>query len=94
MTALAERYISIPCACMTPNDRRIDTIIDLAKQFKFEGVVYYTLQSCHSYNIERYRVQQALKKAGIPMLAIETDYGDSDVEQIGIRVEAFLEMLR
>lgn len=94
MTALAERYIRIPCACMTPNDRRIDTIIDLAKQFSVEGIVYYTLQSCHGYNIERYRVQRALKKAGIPMLAIETDYSDSDVEQIGIRVEAFLEMLR
>jgi len=94
ITALAERYIKIPCACMTPNDRRIETIIDLAKQFNVDGVVYYTLQSCHGYNIERYRVQQALKKAGIPMLAIETDYGDSDVEQIGIRVEAFLEMLK
>jgi benzoyl-CoA reductase/2-hydroxyglutaryl-CoA dehydratase subunit BcrC/BadD/HgdB len=91
--ALAERYIKIPCACMTPNDRRVDTILELVEQYKVEGVVYYTLQSCHGYNIERYKVQQALKKAGVPMLAIETDYSDSDVEQIGIRVEAFLEML-
>ncbi len=93
MIALAERYIKIPCSCMTPNDRRIDNILELAREFKVDGVVYYTLQFCHGYNIEKYKVQQALKKAGIPMLAIETDYGDSDVEQIGLRVDAFMEML-
>ena len=93
MLALAERYIRIPCSCMTPNERRIDSILELAREFKVDGVVYYTLQFCHGYNIERYKVQQALKKAGIPMLSIETDYGDSDIEQIGLRVDAFMEML-
>ena len=93
MLALAERYIKIPCSCMSPNDRRIDNILELVREFEVEGVVYYTLQFCHGYNIEKYRIQQALKKAGIPMLAIETDYSDSDVEQIGLRVDAFLEML-
>ena len=28
-TALAERYLEIPCACMTPNDQRIARIVDL-----------------------------------------------------------------
>ena len=93
MLALAERYIKIPCSCMSPNDRRIDNILELVREFEVEGVVYYTLQFCHGYNVEKYRIQQALKKAGIPMLAIETDYSDSDVEQIGLRVDAFLEML-
>lgn len=93
MLALAERYIKIPCSCMSPNDRRIENILELAREFNIDGVVYYTLQFCHGYNIEKYKVQQALKKEGVPMLAIETDYGDSDVEQIGLRVDAFLEML-
>ncbi|MDD1752413.1 MAG: 2-hydroxyacyl-CoA dehydratase family protein [Methanotrichaceae archaeon] len=91
--ALAERYLEIPCACMTPNDRRVARIVDLAKQYNVDGVVYYTLQFCHAYNIERLRVQQALKKEKIPMLAIESDYGDSDIEQIGVRIDAFLEMI-
>jgi benzoyl-CoA reductase/2-hydroxyglutaryl-CoA dehydratase subunit BcrC/BadD/HgdB len=93
MLALAERYIKIPCSCMTPNDRRIDNILDLSREFKVDGVVYYTLQFCHGYNIERYKIHQALKKAGVPMLSIETDYGDSDIEQIELRVDAFMEML-
>ncbi|HMA04561.1 MAG TPA: 2-hydroxyacyl-CoA dehydratase family protein, partial [Methanomicrobiales archaeon] len=91
--ALAERYLGITCACMTPNKRRVDRIVDLAKQFRADGVVYYTLQFCHGYNIERLLVQQALKKERIPLLAIESDYGDSDREQIGVRVDAFLEMI-
>ena len=92
-TALAERYLAIPCACMTPNDERIARIVDLAKRYDVRGVVYFTLQFCHGYNIERLRVQQALKRERIPMLAIESDYGDADLEQIGIRVDAFLEMI-
>ena len=93
MLALAERYLKIPCSCMSPNKRRIENILELVREFKVEGVVYYTLQFCHGYNIEKYKIQQALKQAGIPMLAIETDYSDSDIEQIGLRVDAFLEML-
>jgi benzoyl-CoA reductase/2-hydroxyglutaryl-CoA dehydratase subunit BcrC/BadD/HgdB len=93
MLALAERYIKIPCSCMSPNDRRIENILELAREFEVDGVVYYTLQFCHGYNIEKYKVQQALRKAGIPMLFIETDYSNSDIEQIGLRVDAFLEML-
>ncbi|MDG6243265.1 MAG: double-cubane-cluster-containing anaerobic reductase [Methanolobus sp.] len=93
MLALARRYIRIPCSCMSPNDRRTDIILDLANDFNVDGVVYYTLQFCHGYNIEKNKVQQALKKAGIPMLFIETDYSESDIEQIGLRVDAFMEML-
>ncbi len=91
--ALAERYLTIPCACMTPNDRRVAEVVRLARDYQVDGVVYYTLQFCHGYNIERVRVQEALKREKIPMLAIESDYGTADVEQIGIRVNAFMEMI-
>jgi len=92
-TALAERYLAIPCACMTPNDQRISRVVDLAQRYHVDGVVYYTLSFCHGYNIERLLVQKALKKEKIPLIAIESDYGDSDVEQIGVRIDAFLEMV-
>jgi benzoyl-CoA reductase/2-hydroxyglutaryl-CoA dehydratase subunit BcrC/BadD/HgdB len=93
LTAIAERYLKIPCSCMTPNERRADRIRELAKSFKVDGVVHYTLQSCHGYNIEKFKVQQALRERHIPMLAIETDYSDSDIEQIATRVDAFMEMV-
>ena len=50
--AIDEKYSKIPCACFTPNSRRLESIIELAKQFKAEGVIYYTLQNCHDYNVE------------------------------------------
>jgi benzoyl-CoA reductase/2-hydroxyglutaryl-CoA dehydratase subunit BcrC/BadD/HgdB len=93
LTAIAERYLKIPCSCMTPNERRADRVRELVKSFKVDGVVYYTLQSCHGYNIEKFTVQQALRERHIPMLAIETDYSDSDVGQIEVRVDAFMEMV-
>jgi benzoyl-CoA reductase/2-hydroxyglutaryl-CoA dehydratase subunit BcrC/BadD/HgdB len=35
----------------------------------------------------------ALKQAGIPALNIETDYADTDTEQLRTRIQAFLELL-
>jgi len=37
------------------------------------------MQFCHSYNIEKYKIQKALKNIGIPVLGIESDYDNSDV---------------
>ena len=36
---------------------------------------------------------RALKEEGIPVLGIETDYTDSDAQQLRTRVSAFIEML-
>jgi benzoyl-CoA reductase/2-hydroxyglutaryl-CoA dehydratase subunit BcrC/BadD/HgdB len=92
--ALVEKYSMIPCSCFTPNDRRIKSVKDLAKQFKVDGVIYYTLQNCHDYNVEAVKVERALKAQDLPMLKIETDYGTGDSAQIKTRVEAFLEIIR
>lgn len=92
--ALVEKYAKIPCACFTPNDARIDSIDQLSKDFKVDGVVYYTLQFCHSYNVEAVKVGKALKGENVPMLKIETDYTMEDAEQIRTRIEAFLEMIK
>jgi benzoyl-CoA reductase/2-hydroxyglutaryl-CoA dehydratase subunit BcrC/BadD/HgdB len=93
LLALVDKYSKIPCACFTPNDPRLKSVNELAKQFNVDGVVYYTLQFCHSYNVEAVKVGKALKTVGLPMLKIETDYGMGDAGQVKTRVEAFLEML-
>jgi benzoyl-CoA reductase/2-hydroxyglutaryl-CoA dehydratase subunit BcrC/BadD/HgdB len=91
--ALVEKYSQIPCACFTPNNKRLDSITKLAKQFNTQGVIYYTLQNCHDYNVEGVKVDRALKSESLPMLKIETDYAMGDSEQIKTRVEAFLEII-
>lgn len=93
IVALADRYMGINCACFTPNTGRIDDIIRLAKEYKVDGVIDVNLKFCSLYDTEGYAVENALKEAGIPVLGIETDYVDSDAEQLRTRISAFLEML-
>ncbi|MGB9977284.1 double-cubane-cluster-containing anaerobic reductase [Thermovenabulum sp.] len=93
INSIAERYFKINCACFTPNKDRIHDIIRLAKEYKVDGVIYYNLQFCQTYAIEYYNVKKALEKEGIPNLLIETDYSESDTEQLRTRIEAFIEML-
>lgn len=94
ITALAEKYLSTPCSCMTPNNSRFDLIKRLAEEYDVDGVVDLTWQACHTYNIESFTLRNYVKdELGLPFLQIETDYSDSDVGQIKVRVEAFLETI-
>ena len=91
--AIAERYMKINCACFTPNHGRIDDILRLAKEYKVDGIIDVNLKFCNLYDTEGYFVERAMKEAGIPVLGIETDYTDSDAQQLRTRVSAFVEML-
>jgi benzoyl-CoA reductase/2-hydroxyglutaryl-CoA dehydratase subunit BcrC/BadD/HgdB len=95
MEALAERYLRITCACMTPNDIRFEQIDRLIQDYSIEGVLDLTWQSCHAFNIESYRVSEVVKgKHGLPFLHIVTDYSQSDIGPLRIRVEGFIEQMQ
>ena len=91
---VAERYLNIVCACFTPNDERLDHIVEMARKYDADGVVHYALQFCAPYTIEATRVEKRLDKEGIPLLKLETDYSMEDMPQLDTRVQAFLEMLK
>lgn len=91
---LTNRYLgNINCACFTPNTERVDDIIRLVKEYKVDGVIDVNLKFCTLYDTEGTIVEKALRKADIPVLGIETDYTDSDSEQLKTRIGAFIEML-
>ena len=93
--ALAEKYLSTPCSCMTNNNGRLDLIERLAEEYHVEGIVDLTYQACHTYAIESYTVKKYVQdEMKLPFMQIETDYSDSDTGQIKTRVEAFLETLQ
>lgn len=94
MDAIVDRYFKLDCAIFTPNPERTEHIVDMARRYKADGVVHYSLQFCSPYMIEAYSVEKALQARGIPCLRIETDYSQEDVGQLKTRVEAFLESLR
>jgi benzoyl-CoA reductase/2-hydroxyglutaryl-CoA dehydratase subunit BcrC/BadD/HgdB len=94
MDAIVGRYFKIDCACFTPNEERTGHILDLAGDFKVNGVIHYSIQFCTPYSVEAYKVEKALQNKGIPCLKIETDYGMEDMGQLKTRIEAFLEMVK
>jgi benzoyl-CoA reductase/2-hydroxyglutaryl-CoA dehydratase subunit BcrC/BadD/HgdB len=91
--ALADRYLKIGCSVMTPDNYRYETISNLVKEFKVDGVVEMTLQACHTYAIETNQVRKLLQKENIPFISVETDYSTADAAQLKLRIEAFIEML-
>ena len=93
VTAIAKRYLSIGCAVMTPDSRRMALLPELLKTFQVDGVVEIDLQACTPYCVESFWTRQAAEAAGVPYLALETDYSQADGGQLSTRLEAFLEIL-
>ena len=93
VTAIADRYLKINCACFTPNQERIDGIVRKIREYNVQGVVEYVLQTCHGYNLEALRVEAALKEINVPSLKVVTDYSEEDTGQLRTRIEAFLERM-
>ncbi|MDZ7832003.1 MAG: double-cubane-cluster-containing anaerobic reductase [Desulfobacterales bacterium] len=92
--ALAERYLKIPCACMTPNTGRMTALSKLIETYRPDVVVDFILQACHGYNVESRRIADHVKNHhGLPFLKVETDYSDADTGQLKTRIEALFETL-
>jgi benzoyl-CoA reductase/2-hydroxyglutaryl-CoA dehydratase subunit BcrC/BadD/HgdB len=93
-TAIARRYLLTPCSCMTPNNGRLDLLRRLVRQFGAHGVVDLTWFCCHTYNVESFSVQECVSQEfGLPFMQLETDYSESDLPRLRVRIEAFLEMI-
>ena len=81
------------CPCFIENAEHIDRILELAADFRIDGVVYHTLRLCQLFDMEYNHVAAVLREKGIPLINITTDLGLEDSEQIKTRIEAFLEMI-
>lgn len=93
--AIADRYLK-PCTCpiFAPNNDRKRRLIDMAKDFAVDGVIYQAFAGCQLFEMEQRGIGNTLKDKGIPMLYIETDYSPDDAGQLSTRVEAFIESLK
>ena len=93
MDALTDKYLSIGCSVMSPNKNRMDAVRYLAGLYNVQGVIDVILTSCHTYAVETYAVRNLVHELGKGYLTVETDYSESDKEQLATRIGAFLEML-
>ncbi|MDI3535882.1 MAG: hypothetical protein PWP16_30 [Eubacteriaceae bacterium] len=60
---------------------------------KINGVIFHVLKGQIEYDFELERLEKLFGEASIPVFRLETDYQYQDVEQLRIRMEAFMEML-
>ena len=93
--ALANRSIR-PCPCPTfaDNTQRIYRLKQLIKENQIQGVIYHVLRGCLVYDFEYKRIEDELGKLDVPVIRLESDYNEEDVEQLRIRIEAFIELIK
>lgn len=91
---IAEKYLEVPCAVVSPNTRRMQQVADTIDEWNADGYISITLHSCNPFAIETENIRRVCESKGIPLLHIETDFYPNDEGQIRTRIEAFLEMIR
>ena len=95
LRAIAEKYFHLPCSVMTPNERRLDSLRNLAREYRADCIIELIWQACLTYDVESHRVKRlAEEELKMPHLRIETDYSPSDSARIAVRVEALFETVR
>jgi bzd-type benzoyl-CoA reductase N subunit len=94
LEALATRYLDrVPCTRMFEQDRRLEHVLDLVKEYRVDGVIFSAIVYCDPWSYAAPLSLLSLKKAGIPHLQLEREYGLTAEGQLRTRVGAFLEML-
>ncbi len=95
--ALADRYFRRrePPAWFRPSRERLDYLIELAKDFNVDGIIWYQLMYRSSYDIQSFYFEKIVKKElDIPMLKIESDYDVSERGPLRTRIETFVEIIK
>lgn len=94
LAALNRYYMDkVPCACMHMEDRRLQHLIRMVKEFDAQGVILYGLIFCDTFGYDFVEHRKQLSEAGIPVLQLEVDYSSAGLGQLRTRVQAFLEMI-
>ena len=95
--ALADCYFRrrVAPGWFRPGKERRDFLIKLAKDFNVGGVIWYQLMYRESYKTESYYFPNNLKnETGLSMLTLDSDYDQSETEQLRTRIESFIETIR
>jgi len=68
-------------------------IIDLAQRGRADGVVQYSMHSCHPVDVESAKLGRVLRDRRVPFLNLRTGYDLDDAQDLRIQVEMFLESI-
>ncbi len=92
--ALANAYLDqAPCARQTPLHKLLDFSVQLATEYRVQGVIYTYLKFCPCFGMAKNSFIRRFQELDIPVLELGSDYSRGDTGQITTRLEAFLEVL-
>jgi benzoyl-CoA reductase/2-hydroxyglutaryl-CoA dehydratase subunit BcrC/BadD/HgdB len=77
-------------------EERTDLTVDIAREYKVDGVILSYNPSCRLFYILQPALKNALDRSGIPTLALECDMADERTYsegQVKTRLDAFIERL-
>jgi benzoyl-CoA reductase/2-hydroxyglutaryl-CoA dehydratase subunit BcrC/BadD/HgdB len=93
--ALSKSYMNRPsCPRMTNTaPQRLDFVRGMVERFRVDGIIFQRIRYCDVWGGELFHLRNKLGELGVPMLALEREYGLGSTEQLRTRVEAFLETI-
>ena len=93
--ALANRYVrTCSCPIFPDNETRLHKLEKMVKEEHIDGIIYHVLRGCLVYDYEYEQIEKYFSAKGIPVIRLESDYNEEDIEQLRIRIEAFIEMIK
>lgn len=93
--ALSSRYLNrAPCARMVNLEWRLNYLVQLAKDYRVDGVIYHILKFCDHYMWDLPHTTTEFEENGLPVLSVESEYTKESFEQLKTRVQAFVELLQ
>ncbi len=94
LEAMAEAFMHRPlCPCKHTGLDPAELLLDKVRRSGAKGVVFLIQKYCEPHFFEYPEQANALKNAGLPHLLLETSRPGQSIQQVRIRLEAFLEML-
>ena len=96
LESLAEAYFSksLPPAYFPNSHVSLPHYERLIEDYRADGVVWYQLMYRETFDMQSFSFNRRLKKLGIPMLKLQSDYDAFETGQFRTRISAFVEILR
>lgn len=94
VSAIVMGYLNKPpSASVADHQKRAEYILDLIKEFRIDGVIYYVLKFDDPYLFEFPDIKEILNQNNIPIVRIETEASRISEGQIKTRLQAFIDTL-
>ena len=94
MGAITRFYLNkIACPRMLETEEKEERLLEIIKERKIDGVIFYTLKFCDTALFQLPLLREKMKLIGIPSLYLEGDFSSNVSGQLRTRIQAFMEAL-